>query len=232
MRIAILIGATLILTTMLGGCPYVTSAAQVFADIETSLGTITVELDPINAPITVANFRQYATDDFYNNTIFHRVAPDFIIQAGGYTSDLTLKETRAPIQNESDNGLSNTRGTIAMARTGSPDSATSQFFFNLEDNSALDATVGQLGYAVFGEVTAGLDIVDTIAAVQAESRDGFDNLPVEPVIIHSVTIRENDLGPRLSPAGEQYVDSFPTRTARVLRDIAVDVVSWAIYPGF
>lgn len=232
MRRSAVIGLALMVALLAGGCPYVTDATVVQASIETSLGTIVVELDPINAPVTVANFRQYADQGFYAGTIFHRIEPDFVIQGGGFTPDLEQKETGPPIQNESFNGLSNLRGTIGMARSTSPDSATAQFYINLEDNTALDATLGQPGYTVFGRVVEGLDVVDTIAAVETSDEEGQLNVPVEPVLIERVTVTEDVVGLRLSDAGEVYVDSFPTRAAGVIRDLIVDLVGFAIYPGF
>lgn len=149
----------------------------------TSKGTIVVELDREKAPITVSNFLRYVEDGFYDGTIFHRVVPDFVIQGGGFTPDLTRKDTRPPIINESNNGLSNLRGTIAMARTNDPDSATSQFYINLVDNTSLDYAPDRPGYAVFGRVIEGMDVVDAIAAVETTTRNGFNDVPVENIVI-------------------------------------------------
>lgn len=162
--------------------------------IATSLGNIDLELNPEKAPITVDNFLQYVDDKFYDGTIFHRVIEGFVIQGGGFEPGLVQKATRAAIVNEADNGLSNVRGTIAMARLSAPDTATSQFFINHKDNIAggdgqsdLDpGGVSEDGYAVFGEVIAGLDVVDAIAAVETESRSGFSDVPVEDVLINSI----------------------------------------------
>lgn len=154
--------------------------------VTTSMGNFTLKLYPEDAPITVANFLQYVDDSFYDGTIFHRVIPDFVIQGGGFTTGLVEKDTRDPIINEANNGIKNTRGTVAMARTSAPNSATSQFFVNLTDNDFLDYTATNAGYAVFGEVTTGMDIVDLIATVQTESRSGFDDVPVTDVIIQSI----------------------------------------------
>ncbi|RMF85572.1 MAG: hypothetical protein D6744_01205 [Planctomycetota bacterium] len=154
--------------------------------IVTIKGLIDVELDREAAPITVENFLRYVDDGFYEGTIFHRVIPDFVIQGGGYTVDLELKETRAPIINESNNGLKNDRGTIAMARTNDPDSATSQFYINLVDNDSLNYRDGSPGYAVFGRVIDGMDVVDQIAQEPTESRDGLNDVPVETMIILAV----------------------------------------------
>ncbi len=154
--------------------------------IKTSKGTIEVELNREAAPLTVNNFLRYTDDKFYDGTIFHRVVPDFVVQAGGYTADLEEKETRDPILNEADNGLSNRRGTIAMARQSNPDSARSQFYINLSDNTELDAGDGRAGYAVFGEVVSGMDVVDDIASVETAEEGGFQDVPVEDITITSI----------------------------------------------
>ncbi len=153
--------------------------------LHTSMGDITVELDRAKAPVTVNNFLQYVKDKFYDGTIFHRVKPDFVIQGGGFDADLVEKETRDPIANESNNGLSNTRGTIAMARTTDPNSATSQFYINLTDNSGtLDyRSSSSPGYAVFGTVVSGMDVVDAIAAVATGSEGGMQDVPLEDVLL-------------------------------------------------
>lgn len=152
------------------------------AVLETSMGPIKVRLDPENAPVTTENFKKYVNDDFYDGLIFHRVIPGFMIQGGGFYPSGEKKATRVPIELEADNGLSNDRGTIAMARTSIPDSATSQFFINLVDNSALDYP-NNGGYAVFGEVIEGMDVVDSIAGVETASKAGHNNWPVEDVVI-------------------------------------------------
>jgi len=149
----------------------------------TSLGDIVVELDRERAPITVKNFLQYVDDGFYEDTLFHRVIAGFVVQGGGFEPGLVRKEPGDPIENESDNGLRNDRGTIAMARTSAPDSATSQFYFNLVDNSSLNARNGADGYAVFGRVLEGLDVMDAIAASPTESRNGQADVPVEDVLL-------------------------------------------------
>lgn len=151
--------------------------------LETSKGNIVIELDRTKAPVTVRNFLQYVDDAFYDGLLFHRVIPDFVIQGGGYKPGLIEKTTRDPIANEASNGLKNLRGAIAMARTRNPDSATSQFYINLVDNSSLDYSPNNPGYAVFGTVIEGMDVVDAIAAVRTESRQGFENVPVEDVLI-------------------------------------------------
>ena len=161
--------------------------------METSLGNITLELFQDRAPVSVENFLQYANDGFYDGTVFHRVIQQFMIQGGGMTSDLQQKPTRDPIRNEAANGVSNERGTIAMARTNVVDSATSQFFINTVDNArSLDNTgadARSYGYAVFGRVTAGMEVVDRIAAVPTRSQGPQQNVPVEPVVITGVTVR-------------------------------------------
>lgn len=154
--------------------------------LKTNQGDVTIQLYPEKAPKTVDNFLQYVRDGFYKNTIFHRVIPDFMIQGGGFEANLKQKETRSPIKNEANNGLSNKRGTIAMARTGVVDSATAQFFINVKDNTFLDhraPTPADYGYAVFGEVVDGMDVVDKIRNVNTETRDIYHNVPKEPIII-------------------------------------------------
>ena len=156
--------------------------------IKTNQGDIGVELFEEKAPISCENFRQYATDGHFDGTIFHRVIPNFMIQGGGMEEDLSPKETRAPIKNEADNGELNVRGTLAMARTGVVDSATSQFFINLRDNDFLNHGGRDFGYAVFGKVASGMDVVDAIAGVATGNRGGHQDVPVEPVKIIEVTI--------------------------------------------
>ena len=159
--------------------------------METTMGTITLELDDAKAPATVENFVRYAQDGHYDGTIFHRVIDGFMIQGGGFTRDMNQKPTREPIRNEAMNGLKNRRGTIAMARTMVVDSATSQFFINLVDNAFLDfqmPTAQGFGYAVFGEVTDGLEVVDAIAKVPTGCVGPYQDVPVEPVVIEKVTI--------------------------------------------
>ena len=172
---------------LLGGSALATPTAI----IHTTKGDITVELDEDKAPASVANFRRYAEDGFYNDTIFHRVIPGFMIQGGGHTADMKEKPAREPIANEAHNGLKNTRGTIAMARTSNPHSATSQFFINLVDNGYLNhtsKTQAGWGYAVFGKVVAGLDVIDKIAAVKTGRSGMHRDVPVEDVIIEKTEI--------------------------------------------
>ncbi len=153
---------------------------------KTNLGDFSVELFEKEAPVTVANFLKYIDDGFFDGTTFHRVVPGFVIQGGGFTEDMSQKQTRAPIKNEADNGLKNERGTLSMARTNDVNSATSQFFVNLKDNEFLDHQRGNFGYAVFGRVTEGMDVIDKIAAVKRGKRRGHDDVPVESVTMTSV----------------------------------------------
>jgi cyclophilin family peptidyl-prolyl cis-trans isomerase len=158
--------------------------------IETSAGSITVELYKDRAPVSVENFLQYMRDHHYDGTIFHRVVPGYVIQGGGYTPQFVERSTRPPIQNEATNGLTNRRGTVAMARLQSARSATAQFFINLANHPALDHrgySPGDFGYAVFGRVLEGMDVVDKIGQGKTGSRDGMDEVPLEPVVIQSVT---------------------------------------------
>lgn len=156
--------------------------------LHTSMGAITLELYREEAPKTTANFLAYARAKHYDGTIFHRVMPRFMIQGGGLDRDLREKKTQPPIANEAGNGVSNARGTIAMARTDDPDSATDQFFVNLKDNKFLDKSASGDGYAVFGKVLQGLDVVDRIAAVPTAARGGHEAVPVAPVVIQSVAV--------------------------------------------
>ena len=153
---------------------------------ETTLGDFTVELFEKEAPISAANFLAYIDDEFFDSTIFHRIVPGFVIQGGGFTEDMSQKRTKAAIKNEADNGLKNKRGTLSMARTSDVNSATSQFFVNLKDNDFLDNSRGNFGYAVFGKVTEGMEVIDKIAAAETGRKKGFDDVPVEAVIMKSV----------------------------------------------
>lgn len=155
--------------------------------ISTNMGNITVELDQQKAPVTVKNFMDYVASGFYTNTVFHRVIPGFMIQGGGFTQNMQQKPTGPAIKNEAKNGLSNKRGTIAMARTSVVDSATSQFFINLSDNVLLDNGVRDYGYAVFGKVIAGMETVDAIAKVKTANISGQQNVPVEAIIITGIS---------------------------------------------
>jgi cyclophilin family peptidyl-prolyl cis-trans isomerase len=177
--------------------PLATAADPVVVEMETSKGKIVLELNAEKAPKTVDNFLKYVKDDFYSGTIFHRVIEDFMIQGGGRTADLTEKETLPPVRNEAGNGLENDRYTIAMARTGDPHSATSQFFINTADNDFLNRAQARdgYGYTVFGKVVEGKEVVDEIASVSTESRPDpaipgnlMRDVPVEPVTIKSVKV--------------------------------------------
>ncbi|HRF63195.1 MAG TPA: peptidylprolyl isomerase [Candidatus Competibacter sp.] len=160
-------------------------------NLHTTLGIIGIELDHGKAPATTANFLQYARDGFYEGTLFHRVIPNFMIQGGGLEPGMTQKLTREPIRNEADNGLQNQVGTIAMARTSDPHSATAQFFINVKDNDFLDhrsPTSQGWGYCVFGRVVAGMDVVNTIAKVPTTAKRGHQDVPVDDVMITKVEI--------------------------------------------
>ncbi|MCP5419553.1 MAG: peptidyl-prolyl cis-trans isomerase [Gammaproteobacteria bacterium] len=180
----LLAGLTLLLTT----APV--WAAGIKVTMNTSLGVIVLELDPDKAPQTVANFVQYAKSGFYQGTVFHRVIPDFMIQGGGFTPDFQEKDTRPPIPNEASNGLKNARGSIAMARTPDPNSATAQFFINLKDNAFLDYPAQDgWGYAVFGRVVEGMDVVDQIGRTPTGSSGPFSSdVPQTPVVIEKVDV--------------------------------------------
>lgn len=160
-------------------------------ELETSLGNIVVQLDAKKAPVTVANFLNYVKSGHYNGVIFHRVIKDFMIQGGGFTPELSEKPTLAPIQNEADNGLKNRKYTIAMARTPDPHSASAQFFINTKDNDFLDFKARNpmgWGYAVFGKVIKGQDVVDRIEKVATGSKNGMDDVPMAPVVINKATV--------------------------------------------
>jgi cyclophilin family peptidyl-prolyl cis-trans isomerase len=178
------------------GCDRKTSKESMDMDIgpkkvklETNMGDIVIELNEKAAPVTVKNFLQYAEEGFYDGTIFHRVIPDFMIQGGGFTEQMAKKETRPPIVNEAGNGLKNERGTVAMARTNDPDSATAQFFINHTNNDFLNyIDDNNPGYAVFGKVIEGVETTDEIAVVKTSKQKGMDDVPVEPVVIKSARV--------------------------------------------
>ena len=167
-------------------------AAAPRVTLNTNLGAIVLELDPVRAPLTVQNFLQYVRDGHYHGTVFHRVIPGFMIQGGGFTPDMQQKPTRPPIALEDRSGLSNLRGTVAMARTQAPNSATAQFFINVVDNPMLDQprSPDGHGYAVFGRVVSGLDVVDRIRAVPTGRRGGHGNVPLQPVTILNATLEQ------------------------------------------
>ncbi len=169
----------------------VTDVTHPLVEMRTSLGMMKIELYPDKAPKTVENFLSYVREGFYDGTIFHRVIDGFMIQGGGFTPDMSEKETRAPIENEAANGLKNLRGTLAMARTNDPHSATAQFFINGKDNAFLDykeSTRTGYGYAVFGKVVEGLDVLEKIEKVSTGSRNGYEDVPVENVVIESIRV--------------------------------------------
>ncbi len=169
------------------------SATSNLVKMQTSQGTIVIELDPSKAPKTVENFQRYVKEGFYEGTIFHRVIDGFMIQGGGLTKELKNKQAHEPIPNEASNGLKNLRGTVAMARTGNPHSAASQFFVNLKDNSFLDYTSSTpegFGYTVFGKVVEGMEVVDKIAKVATGTQDIYENVPNTPIVIEKVSIVE------------------------------------------
>ena len=157
--------------------------------METSMGNVKIQLDPQKAPISVKNFLDYVKSGFYGGTVFHRVIPGFMIQGGGFTADLQQKPTKAQIRNEGGNGLKNERGTIAMARTGNPDSATAQFFINVANNNSLNRPLPDgFGYAVFGKVTEGMNVVDKIVQVPTGYKMGMGDVPQIPVVIKSMKV--------------------------------------------
>ena len=181
------------LTVSLSVCCLSAQAQNPQVEMRTSMGVIVLELQPENAPETVKNFLQYAKDGFYNGTIFHRVIADFMIQGGGFTPDMQQKKTRDPIKHEGGNGLRNQVGSIAMARTGEPNSGTSQFFINVVDNQMLDFRgpgPQEIGYCVFGRVIKGLDVVNKIRGVPTARKGPHGDVPVQPVMIEKVTLLE------------------------------------------
>lgn len=182
---ALALALLMVSEVMAGGNPVVL--------MKTSKGDIKIELDAEKAPATTENFLKYVKEGHYDGTVFHRVIPGFMIQGGGYAPDLKEKKTGSPIKNEATNGLKNDRGTIAMARTSDPHSATAQFFINLVDNDFLNNkdTGAGYGYAVFGKVTEGMDVVDEIAKVSTANKGMHQNVPVEPVVIEKATVVES-----------------------------------------
>lgn len=174
--------------------PTTKGAGTVTVTMDTTEGLITLELDNNKAPATVANFIEYAKAGHYDGTIFHRVIPGFMIQGGGFDSDMKQKKSGDPIKNEADNGLKNTTGTIAMARTNDPHSATAQFFINVKDNAFLDhtePTPQRWGYCVFGKVTDGMDVVQRIEKVKTGNSQGHQDVPVSAIVINKVTVKED-----------------------------------------
>ena len=188
----IVIAAIVAALVMIAG-PAAAERSKPLVKLTTSMGDIVLELDAEKAPKTTENFIQYVKSGHYNGTIFHRVIDGFMIQGGGMTADMSEKPTNAPIENEADNGLKNEKYTVAMARTNDPHSATSQFFINVKDNTFLDhkgKSPQGWGYAVFGKVVEGQDVVDKIKAVATKSQGYFDDVPVEPVVIEKAEVIE------------------------------------------
>jgi cyclophilin family peptidyl-prolyl cis-trans isomerase len=209
----ILITAALLLAQAAAASPSPRPSASPgpVATVETSLGRIRIALDQEKAPVSVANFVKYARVGHYSGTVFHRVIPRFMIQGGGMTAELKEKPTSPPIRNEARNGVRNLRGSIAMARTNDPNSATAQFFINVKDNPSLDFGIQGAGYAVFGQVIEGMDVVDKIVAVPTKNAGPYQNVPVTPVVIKSVRVEgAGAAGARPAAAG---ADSPAPRTA-------------------
>ncbi|WP_166359829.1 peptidylprolyl isomerase [Pseudomonas akapageensis] len=179
-KILLAAGSVMFATSLMAATP--DKAPHVMLD--TSMGQIEIELDPVKAPVTTKNFLEYVDNGFYTNTIFHRVIPGFMAQGGGFTAQMQQKETKDPIKNEASNGLHNVRGTLSMARTNDPNSATSQFFINVKDNDFLDPG-RDAGYAVFAKVVKGMDVVDQIVNAQTTNKQGMQNVPVDPILIKS-----------------------------------------------
>ncbi|ROS04757.1 peptidyl-prolyl cis-trans isomerase A (cyclophilin A)/peptidyl-prolyl cis-trans isomerase B (cyclophilin B) [Sinobacterium caligoides] len=181
--------------------------------IETNKGDITVELYADKAPITVKNFLGYVDSGYYSGTIFHRVIPNFMIQGGGLTEQMKEKATLAPIKNEADNGLYNERGTLSMARTSDPDSATSQFFINIRNNLSLDKRGGNAGYAVFGKVTDGMYVVDDIAVQPTTTKGPFSDVPVEPILINEIYVKANEKPIPIEPIRPEKQPAKPVESS-------------------
>lgn len=172
------------------GLGFNSALAQTLVNVETTKGKFVLALDEEKAPQTVENFLTYVDKKFYEGLVFHRVISGFMVQAGGMTPDMEPRVTLAPIKNEANNGLKNLRGTIAMARTSDPHSATSQFFINTVDNDFLNYSAGNPGYAVFGKVVEGMDVVDAIESVSTTFRNGYKDVPNEPILINSISRSE------------------------------------------
>jgi peptidyl-prolyl cis-trans isomerase A (cyclophilin A) len=164
------------------------SIAQPYVTFVTNKGDFVLELNPARAPITVANFLEYANSGYYKGTIFHRVIKDFMIQGGGFTADMVKKATNAEIKNEANNGIFNNRGTVAMARTSKVDSASSQFFVNIKNNHFLNNGYRDFGYAVFGKVVSGMELLDTLSLTETGRKNGMSDVPVDPIIVNDVNV--------------------------------------------
>lgn len=174
--------------SLVAALPAALAANETRILLTTSIGKIELQLDRDKAPVTSQNFIDYVQSGYYNNTLFHRVIPGFMVQGGGFTADMQQKAARAPIKNEADNGLRNLRGTISMARTSNKDSATSQFFLNVADNAFLDHGQRDFGYAVFGKVVKGMDVVDKISQLPTHSVGPHQNVPSQPIVILSAKL--------------------------------------------
>lgn len=179
-----------VVALLIAGCSQEKAKMNPHVILETTKGTIEIELYPQQAPVTVENFLSYVNEGYYDGTVFHRVMPGFMVQGGGFTPDGAQKETHDPIKLESNNRLKNSIGTVAMARTSVPDSATSQFFINIANNTFLNYAPGNDGYAVFGKVIKGMEVVNAIAAVKTGSRDGNSDWPVEDIVITKAYVRK------------------------------------------
>ncbi|MBI2141603.1 peptidyl-prolyl cis-trans isomerase [Candidatus Woesearchaeota archaeon] len=190
MRLKLLFVTVAIVALLISGCSAEKEKMNTRVILETSKGTIEIELNQQQAPVTVANFLAYVNEGHYDGTVFHRVIPGFMIQGGGFTPDGTQKPTREPIKLESNNGLKNEMGTIAMARTSVPDSATSQFFINVANNDFLNYAPGNDGYAAFGKVVSGMEAVNAIAAVETGNREGNSDWPVEDIVITKAYVKK------------------------------------------
>jgi peptidyl-prolyl cis-trans isomerase A (cyclophilin A) len=208
----ILLTAALIVAQVASPSPSPSAPTGPVATIETSLGRIRIALDQEKAPVSVTNFVKYARSGHYSGTVFHRVIPGFMIQGGGMTAELKEKPTSPPIRNEARNGVRNLRGSIAMARTNDPNSATSQFFINVKNNPSLDFGIQGAGYAVFGQVIDGMDVVDRIVAVPTKNAGPYQNVPVTPVVIKSV--RVEGAGAAAKPAAASAASPAPRTTPR------------------
>ncbi|OZG71234.1 cyclophilin [Hahella sp. CCB-MM4] len=184
-----LIAVTLFITCCIS--TYTQAQGPLTALVKTNQGIIKLQLDPEKAPETVDNFLKYANSGFYDGTVFHRTIKDFMIQGGGFDQQLAQKPTSPPVKNESSNGLSNVRGTVAMARTSAPNSATSQFFINVVDNLYLDYQNGRSGYTVFGKVVEGMEVVDKIANTPTVRKGAFTDLPEVPIVIETVVVDQS-----------------------------------------
>lgn len=209
----------------LAGCPYVAEEKLPAARVTTTLGEFVIELQPERAPATVDNFIQYAETDFYDGTVFHRVIAGSLIHGGAYDREFVAKEVGDPVKNESQNGLKNVRGAVAMYYVEDPDSATSQFIINVADHPEFDATADAPGLTVFGHVVEGLEVIDLIAAVPTEPRGELTDVPVEDVVIENVEVYERGTGRlTVTPEGEAYFEEMPYRAAEMLRETLIELV--------